>query len=141
MMSIPTNNLKLAVEMATRVETALAKRVGDQPEVRMRGCSELENRRGHLSRNPRAADHGGTRTKRERHSPGIFQAGRVLYRNSVVRRMLHAAKYCADEYLSRKYYARMQLLRENKRVTSTRIYNVFLAERTLNCPPKTNTTR
>lgn len=33
MMSIPTNNLKLAVEMATRVESALAKRVGDQPEV------------------------------------------------------------------------------------------------------------
>lgn len=32
-MSIPTNNLKLAVEMATRVESALAKRVGDQPEV------------------------------------------------------------------------------------------------------------
>lgn len=34
MMSIPTNNLKLAVEMATRVESAMAKRVGDQPEVR-----------------------------------------------------------------------------------------------------------
>jgi len=33
MMSIPTNNLKLAVEMATRVESALAKRVGDQPEA------------------------------------------------------------------------------------------------------------
>jgi len=32
-MSMPTNNLKLAVEMATRVESALAKRVGDQPEV------------------------------------------------------------------------------------------------------------
>lgn len=37
MMSIPANNLKLAVEMATRVETAMAKRVvGDQPEVRWR---------------------------------------------------------------------------------------------------------
>lgn len=33
MMSIPTNNLKLAVEVANRVESALAKRVGDQPEV------------------------------------------------------------------------------------------------------------